>query len=182
MITQLEYLNYKDEIYYDYEQKKIVYPHLEEIQEYNKALIVKYPFLLPRNVFTDEVPKDYDYTWTELDAMPDGWRKRFGEEMVEEISQALKECDFEDKYRIVQIKEKWGGLRWYDSGVPARSKIYDIIRKYENLSFKICVKCGDLATYQSLGWICPWCQSCVEDIKKDHIEAFRELTIEDYER
>ena len=29
------------------------------------------------------------------------------------------------EYRILQIKEKYGELRWYDGGVPIESKIYD---------------------------------------------------------
>ena len=30
----------------------------------------------------------------------------------------LKKANYLDKYRIVQIKEKYGSLRWYDAGVP----------------------------------------------------------------
>ena len=145
-------------------------------EEYNKALIVKYPFLLPRNRWTDEVPEDYDYTYTELDAMPRGWRIRFGEEMVEEISQELKKYDFEDRYRIIQIKEKYGGLRWYDGGVPINSAIHDIIRKYDELSYRTCIRCGKPAKYITNGWISPFCEDCV---KKDVICSYHELTEED---
>ena len=35
---------------------------------------------MPRNRWTGEVPEDYDYSYTELDSMPDGWRKAFGEQ------------------------------------------------------------------------------------------------------
>ena len=179
MITLLEYLAYLNEGKYDRKKDEVIYPHLQEIQEYNKALIVKYPFLLPRNRWTDKVVDDYDFTWTELDAMPKGWRIRFGEEMVEEISQELKKYNFEDGYRIIQVKEKWGGLRWYDGGVPLVSAIHDIVRKYENLSHKICIACGDLAVYRSKGWISPWCKNCKEEQK--NWETFDEITVEDYE-
>ena len=54
------------------------------IQE-NKELIKRYPFLLPRNRWTGEVAEDYDYHYTELDGMPDGWRIAFGKQMCEEI-------------------------------------------------------------------------------------------------
>lgn len=57
--------------------------------EYNRRLTEKYPFLIPRNRWTDVISKDYDYTYTELDAMPDGWRWAFGEQMCEEIRNAL---------------------------------------------------------------------------------------------
>ena len=33
----------------------------DEIREYNKQLIAKYPWLLPYNRFTGKVPDDYDY-------------------------------------------------------------------------------------------------------------------------
>lgn len=173
MITLLEYLYYKEEAEW---RDGIYYPHLKEIQEYNKNLIEAYPFLRPRNRWTDETAEDYDYTYTELDAMPEGWRIRFGEEMVEEISQELKKYNFEDKYRIIQIKEKWGGLRWYDGGWPQGSQIGRIISKYESLSYKICIKCGDLAVYESQGWISPYCKNCIDEEN----EYYRELTVEDY--
>ena len=46
MITLLEYLCYKEEAEW---RDGIYYPHLKEIQEYNKSLIDAYPFLCPRN-------------------------------------------------------------------------------------------------------------------------------------
>ena len=38
----------------------------------NKKLVKEFPFLLPRNVWTGEIISDYDYSFTELDSMPDG--------------------------------------------------------------------------------------------------------------
>lgn len=58
-------------------------------KEENKALIERFPFLLPRNRWTDEIPDDFNYDYTELDAMPNGWRIAFGEQMCEEIAEAL---------------------------------------------------------------------------------------------
>lgn len=122
----------------------------------NKELIEKYPFLLPRNRFTGEIPEDYDYSWTELDAMSDGWRKAFGIDMCEEIRIALG--DYVEKYRITQIKEKYGELRWYDFGAP--EGVEEIINKYTKLSRKTCIICGKPATRVSIGWIMPFCDEC----------------------
>ena len=49
--------------------------------------------------------------------MPEGWRKIFGIQMCKEIKRALLEDGRKKlyKYRITQIKEKFGSLRWYDS-------------------------------------------------------------------
>ena len=37
----------------------------EKIIAENKRLVEEYPFLIPRNLFTDEIPDNYDYTYTE---------------------------------------------------------------------------------------------------------------------
>ena len=47
-------------------------------------------------------------SYTELDAMESGWRKAFGIQMCKEIKKELKKHKFLYKYRIFQIKEKWG--------------------------------------------------------------------------
>jgi hypothetical protein len=177
MITLQQYLQYQNDWHWDPNTQKSLNPHIKEIQEYNKALIDKYPFLLPRNRWTGKVVEDYDYDYTELDEMPDGWRIRFGAEMVEEISQELKKYNFENEYRIMQIKEKWGGLRWYDNGYPRASKIDLIIYKYEDLSYKTCIICGKPAIYQTTGWVSPYCADCVEKTHDHYIS----LPVEDEE-
>ena len=102
-------------------------------------------------------------SYTELDAMEPGWRKAFGIQMCKELKQELKKHKFLYKYRIVQIKEKWGYLHWYDGRTQKDSKIYDIIRKYEQISAKTCGVCGKPATKISKGWIYPYCDDCVGD-------------------
>ena len=102
-------------------------------------------------------------SYTELDAMDSGWRKAFGIQMCKEIKTELKKHKFLYKYRIVQIKEKFGGLRWYDAGIPKDSKIWDIVDKYTQISYKTCVVCGKPATKISKGWICPYCDDCIGD-------------------
>lgn len=48
---------------------------MQSNKESNQKLIERFPFLIPRNRWTGKVPEDYDYSYTELDSMPDGWRK-----------------------------------------------------------------------------------------------------------
>lgn len=145
-------------------------------KKYNKDLVDRYPFLNPFLDSTEEKQKAYDYEWTWLDELPDGWRIAFGEDLVKELDDELRRVNFVDQYRIVQIKEKWGGLRWYDGGVPINSAIHDIIRKYEELSYRTCIRCGKPAKYITNGWISPFCEDCV---KKDVICSYHELTDED---
>ena len=127
----------------------------------NKQLIEKYPFLLPHNRWTDKVDKDYNYEYTELDAMPEGWRKAFGEQMCQEIKDELIKASALEKYRIMQIKEKYGSLRWYDNFNTQKG--YDIIHKYEEISARTCIQCGEPATRVTTGWIAPYCDKCIDD-------------------
>lgn len=130
------------------------------IKQHNKELIEKYPFLLPRNVWTDEPIEDYDYSYTELDNMPDGWRIAFGEQLCAELMETLG--DNVKDYFIIQIKEKYGELRWYSDWTT--NEVEDIIDKYTELSRKTCIKCGKPATKVSLRWISPWCDDCAKKI------------------
>lgn len=141
----------------------------------NKHLIERYPFLMPRNRFTDETPVEFDYRYTELDSMPCGWRKAFGEQMCEEIREELLRINCIDSYRIIDIKEKYGVLRWYGTLVRRDPRhdtktLHSIIQKYEALSARTCIKCGEPATKVSVGWISPYCDVCAEKI--DGYEQF----------
>lgn len=89
--------------------------------------------------------------------------------MCEEIRAELVRVDYLDKYRITQIKEKYGTLRWYDLGCTERM-LHEIIPKYERLSARICIQCGEPATKISTGWISPYCDICADKI--GHYEQF----------
>lgn len=131
----------------------------EEIKSINKKLCEEFPFLLPRNVWTDKLDEDYAYEYTWLDQMPQGWRDNFSIDMCKEIKEALIRADCLDKYRISQIKEKYGELRWYDFGAP--TTVHDIVHKYARLSHYICINCGKNADYVTLDWISPFCKDCI---------------------
>lgn len=127
-------------------------------KDLNKKMVDIFPFLLPHNRWTDEVSEDYDYSYNELDAMPDAWAKAFGYEMLCEIKDELVKSNYLYDYRITQIKEKYGTLRWYDFG--GSEELFKIISKYCNLSAKICIRCGAPATHYTRGWISYICEKC----------------------
>ena len=109
-------------------------------------------------------------TYTELDAMPEGWRKAFGIQMCKEIKQELKRHKGAlRKYRITQIKEKFGGLRWYDE--HSTKKIFrEIIPKYQKLSYQTCIDCGKPATCISAGYVSPYCNNCKStDVRQNYV-------------
>lgn len=148
---------------------------MQSNKESNQKLIERFPFLIPRNRWTGKIPEDYDYSYTELDSMPDGWRKAFGEQMCEDIREELVRAEYLDQYRITQIKEKYGTLCWYDFGGTERM-LRDIIPKYEHLSARTCIRCGNPATKVSTGWISPYCDTCAGKIS--HAERF--ISIEEW--
>ena len=161
----------------------------KQIRMKNKKLCKRYPFLIPRNRWTDKPAWDKriknrnwwycePYSYTELDAMPEGWRAKFGEQLCEELREELIKVNYLDKYRIMQIKEKFGGLRWYDNGNTEKG--YKIIHKYEEISYKTCIECGRPATKMSCGWISPYCNKCAEKLSKgDYPWEFIDLEEED---
>ena len=139
----------------------------KKIKLHNKYLCKRYPFLIPHD-WDDKPMWKSKYSYTELDEMEPGWRKAFGEEMCEELREELLKYNSLSSFRIVQIKEKFGGLRFYVTNVPPKSDIYDIIHKYENLSYEICTECGQPAHQYSDGWIYTLCDKCIKKIKRNY--------------
>ena len=137
-----------------------------EVIEINKELVERYPFLLPRNVFTDKVISDYNYEFTNYDDIATGWRIGFGEFLLEDLREALVKTNYLDKFRFTQIKEKYGSLRMYTNGNP--EEVYDIIQKYEFISEYICYKCGSphACVVDDYGWYLPLCKDCWDKANK----------------
>lgn len=126
-------------------------------------LCIRFPFLYPRNRFTDK-PSHLIPSWTELDALDTGWRKAFGIQICRELKRALLEDGGRKKlrrYRITQIKEKYGALCWYDQG--GNEETNKILAKYEYISEHTCIVCGKAADYVTKGWIEPYCKEHLPD-------------------
>lgn len=98
--------------------------------------------------------------YTELDAMPVGWRKAFGIEMCKEIKSALLKDGGRRallQYRITDIKEKYGSLHWYDEWSTYTTR--KVVMKYEYISEHTCIVCGQPADGMTPieYWRCPYC-------------------------
>jgi len=78
----------------------------------NKRLIKRYPFLEIKGWNASE---HSDFSSTLLDCMPVGWRNTLGIPLCEELREELIRIDpsLLNKYRVSQVKEKYGSLRWY---------------------------------------------------------------------
>ncbi len=139
--------------------------NLEEIKQKNKELLEKYPWLYPVSEYTGKPLENYDYSFTWMDDIPLGWNIAFGKQMVEELGALLEKYNYQGEYSICQIKEKFGGLRWYDNGFPTEGyeEYKEWLDKYEELSFKTCIDCGKPAKYFTRGWITPICEDCAKE-------------------
>lgn len=148
----------------------------------NKKLLKRYPFLQMKNWWYKPI-KTYDYTM--LDDMPDGWRKCFGKEVLEEIREDLIRVNDLDRYQWMQVKEKYGTLRIYDNGTKIGSCVEDILAKYEYISSYTCLYCGRMNTpiINVGGWVIPVCQKCYKKINytKTYDELTEDMTPDDME-
>lgn len=101
------------------------------------------------------------FSWPEFtfyDDIPTGWKKAFGKKMLNEIRKQCKKEGSLYEFRIMEIKEKYGQLRIQCN--YASKELYDILFKYESLSWSYCIKCGKPTKYISLGYVCPYCEKC----------------------
>ena len=138
--------------------------------EDNKKLVEEIPWLAISRKWIDngnkpdtyEIEEDYDYEFTVLDMIPVGWRRAFGLEMVREIDEELKRQgeDARNSYNVLEIKEKYGSLRWYCNGDQT---IQDIIDKYAVISTHVCIFCGKPDVPIRIdGYLLPECEDCYE--------------------
>lgn len=137
-------------------------------KEQNKQLVERYPFLLPRNVWTDELPEDYDYSYINgIGELPPGWEKVFLQ-MCEDIRQPLIDAGQLETFRFTQIKEKYNRMECYNNGAP--EVIHKIIDKYSMMASYICTICGKPATFETYGYFASYCDDCFKD-KARHCEG-----------
>lgn len=166
MISTQEYIKLQKQ--YDFCQKSKLSSDgikaCEKVIEYNKALIRRYPFLMPSDIWTYKILEGFDYTYSLMDSMPEGWRIAFGDQMLEELREELVRHAYLNDYRILQIKEKFGQLCWYTNAVPKDSKLFEIVQKYENMSLDYCIECGAPSTRMSTEWISPFCDECAHKL------------------
>jgi len=85
----------------------------------------------------------------------DGWFN-----LIYELSEKITKLD--PNCEAVQVKEKFGGLRFYTNGNI--DEVDSLIDEYEETSYHTCEECGDTTTAKERGgyWIRTLCDKCFE--------------------
>jgi hypothetical protein len=84
--------------------------------------------------------------------------------LIDELFTKIKEID--DSVKIVQLKEKFGGLRCYTGSVNSLTaeKVWKLISEYENKSYTVCEACGKEGTLEKVkGWCTTLCNKCKQE-------------------
>jgi len=153
---------------------------LEELRQLtDEQLVERFPFIKNRNRFTNEecegVEIDRNDSWYDLELL-----------ICERIKQSYDNWDEKTKkdFMILDIKEKYGSLRFYVSFED--DNISRAISDAENLSFCICSNCGNLEkdesgknaiTYKErvFGGTIALCKTCAEKFQKYYNYKFEKV-------
>jgi hypothetical protein len=110
----------------------------------------------------------------------DGWFDMIDElsSKIEPIIKKFKEENPDTPHpRAIQVKEKFGSLRFYMTSYL--DEIDKILDKYEDISETICEECGapNSSVRSKSGWLrclCDKCDENYENIRKEKLERRRE--------
>jgi len=84
----------------------------------------------------------------------DGWFN-----LIRDLSAKIMSAEGGDKVEVMQVKEKFGGLRYYVDNTT--DEIDVIIRHFENEAELTCEDCGSVGKIKSYkGWLTCLCDNC----------------------
>lgn len=98
-------------------------------------------------------------------SLPRGWA-----DLVDELDRTLAEA--KPNYELGQVKEKFGGLRFYTNEVGDdwfREVGYGLIRDAEAKSFEICDECGEPGKLREGGWVRTLCDKHAAKREKQRV-------------
>jgi len=94
----------------------------------------------------------------------DGWFN-----LIWDLCEKIEKTSPSKNFEVLQVKEKFGGLRFYTSS--ASKKIFDLIRDAETESYCTCELCGNSGKLKHRGiWVKTLCDSCAETNEYNDIE------------
>lgn len=148
----------------DEERKK---KFLEMVEEYKKK----------KEQERREHPERFEPKWPyELFGVEcgEGWKKLY-QPLIDYINNYNKDKKEGDRIEIHQIKEKFGGLRFYVNFYTEELK--DMIRKAESMSYCTCERCGEYIDkpITENHWIYAECEDCHRQWKEDRQKKMDEI-------
>jgi hypothetical protein len=86
-------------------------------------------------------------------------------QIIDDLSRKITELD--PDVQASQVKEKFGGLRFYIDG--GSDEVYKLIEEAEEESYKTCEKCGtkENVSRTKTGWIITLCDKCRKERNKE---------------
>ena len=80
--------------------------------------------------------------------------------LIDQLSSDITELDKREGSQTiaVQVKEKFGGLRFYIEG--GTDAVMEAIDKAEEESLKTCELCGEPGSLRGVGWVSTMCDKC----------------------
>jgi len=142
-------------------------------QEFNKKLVDHFPFLYCRCTYMECNDGWFNLLYNlslQLECLirlniEDNTEKLCLWCTVEQKNHSIKQCHgpkgFELEHpRAVQVKEKFGGLRFYMS--TETEEMSKVIAEAEKTAWKTCEFCGDPGILRRGNWIRTLCEGCYE--------------------
>lgn len=88
----------------------------------------------------------------------DGWF-----DIIKDLCERLDALNLSEEFEVNQVKEKFGGLRFYVSGVEESKseEVHSLIYEAEEKSFSVCENCGASGkTASKRDWLKTLCETC----------------------
>lgn len=131
---------------------------------YNRVLLwlqLKYPYFKKFNHINESNPFRFGF---ECD---DGWRG-----ILAELILKIKELDYKtgEVTKVFQIKEKFGGLRFYPLNA-ASTDVWELITEYEEKSYTVCEVTG--STVDVGVWTYGWIHTMSKEYAKEYFNRLK---------
>jgi len=136
---------------------------------WKELLATKYPWLFNSPPWRLKEGEDENKRYPVCIDVDDGWKS-----LIEDLARGLDDLSLKvspedlNMMYVVQIKEKFGGLRFYMSSCT--EEMYDLIAQAENDSYSICEKCGKSGKNRTGGWYKTLCDEHARELGYEYDE------------
>lgn len=100
--------------------------------------------------------------------MGQGWSK-----IIDQLLYDLDQPKMEWDCTILQVKEKWGGLRFYIGA--GSDEVHKRVHQAEADSYKTCYQCGAEGKPRQTGWVSTLCDNCLETLYPNRLPETKAL-------